>query len=251
MTGSERFAPYLRGNSLTHPQYRPGNGEIHLWQIALRDARWNRYAYVLSEAERQRVFHYRGRRARQEFQRSRSALRLVLSRYACQPPETLQLRDGSGGKPELAEHDWHFNLSHSDSIALLAVASGPLGVDVERIDPAATDLGAIANRMCHPSERVALAAQPEGLQRGRVYQLWTHKEAYTKAVGCGLRRSLRTIHFAPAVAGQGARVMAPDEVGTWFVHALAIRPDYAASVCSAVAAPVIHLFNDATLRRLR
>jgi hypothetical protein len=65
----------------------------------------------------------------------RSALREILGRHLGLPPTGLRFEIGRHGKPQLAApvSDLAFNLSHSDSLALVAVARRAVGVDVERI----------------------------------------------------------------------------------------------------------------------
>ncbi|HEU4461895.1 MAG TPA: hypothetical protein VFR75_04810 [Solirubrobacterales bacterium] len=68
---------------------------------------------------------------------SQSALREILGRYLGLPGEELRFEAGEYGKPRLAdpEAELAFNLSHSGALALVAVASREVGVDVERIRP--------------------------------------------------------------------------------------------------------------------
>jgi phosphopantetheinyl transferase len=66
---------------------------------------------------------------------SQRALREILGRYLGLPGEDLSFEAGEHGKPRLADREGElaFNLSHSGSLALVAVARGEVGVDVERI----------------------------------------------------------------------------------------------------------------------
>src|SRR6476646_10134082 len=65
---------------------------------------------------------------------SQQALREILSRYLDLPANELQFEANRHGKPRLAspEGELAFNLSHSSSLALVAVARREVGVDVER-----------------------------------------------------------------------------------------------------------------------
>lgn len=64
------------------------------------------------------------------------ALRQVLGRYLDQEPEGIELRVGEHGKPYLLGEQLHFNLSHSGTLALIAVCRDrEVGVDVERFRP--------------------------------------------------------------------------------------------------------------------
>lgn len=66
---------------------------------------------------------------------SSQALREILGRYSGLPADELRFETNEHGKPRLAAPDGEleFNLSHSGSLGLVAVARREVGVDVERI----------------------------------------------------------------------------------------------------------------------
>jgi 4'-phosphopantetheinyl transferase len=115
-------------------------------------------------------------------------LRRVLSRYLDLPAAEIHLANGEHGKPRLAdpESGLQFNLSHSGSLALVAVSRGlEVGVDVEKLEPG-RDLVALAARVLEPEEAEAVRAAT-GEDRARVfYELWTRHEARLKCLGIGL-----------------------------------------------------------------
>ena len=59
-------------------------------------------------------------------------------------PKSLVFSYGEFGKPQIAApvaaHSLHFNVAHSDSIAVYATAEHALGVDVERVRWSATGM---------------------------------------------------------------------------------------------------------------
>ncbi len=90
------------------------------------------------------------------------------------------------GKPLLRDPPgWHFNLSHSRDVAVLAVARQPLGVDVE-YQARRANWKAIAERLFSAQENQQLAAWTAELHDQRATQLWTAKEAWAKATGLGV-----------------------------------------------------------------
>ena len=98
--------------------------------------------------------------------------------------EELRLDCGPQGKPFLtACPQLHFNLSHSGSLALCAVAEFPVGADVEKIGPCRPG---VARRCFRPEELDWLARSPDP-DRDFV-RLWTRKESYLKLLGIGLTR---------------------------------------------------------------
>jgi 4'-phosphopantetheinyl transferase len=119
-------------------------------------------------------------------------LRRALSRYLGLPAAEIRLASGEHGKPRLAdpESGLRFNLSHSGSLALVAVAWGrEVGVDLERLKPE-RDLVALADRALEPEEAEAVRAATEDDRTRVFYELWTRHEARLKCLGVGLTGTL-------------------------------------------------------------
>ncbi|WP_437022664.1 4'-phosphopantetheinyl transferase family protein [Streptomyces sp. enrichment culture] len=122
------------------------------------------------------------------------ALRRLLGRYTGTPPQHVRfVRDpcpgcgGAHGRPAIAPRSLHFSLSHSGGLAMVGVASVPVGVDVEKLPREETV--EICSRALHPDERSELA-DAEGAERTiRFGRIWTRKEAFLKGIGTGLSRS--------------------------------------------------------------
>lgn len=77
------------------------------------------------------------------------------------------------GKPRFAGHSGHwFSLSHSGGIALCALSSAPVGVDVERVRPRGAQLPAY---VLSETERAGFDGTWEDF-----YRLWTLKESWCK-----------------------------------------------------------------------
>ncbi len=145
---------------------------------------------VLNGEENARADRYRNARAQEQFIRSRGYLRFVLSRYLGCDPETIEFSTNAFGKPQLAEthpaSGLHFNVSHTDGIALIAVAAVPIGVDVERLrDVPAAD--GLIQRYFHEVEQRQFHALATSLRTGAFLKGWVCKEAVLKGIGCGVR----------------------------------------------------------------
>jgi len=150
--------------------------EVHLWRIDLRNAPTD--ASILTTDERARPAR---------FQQTRSLLRSLLGRYLNQSPQSLHLDYGANGKPFLSPHPsrvtLHFNLSHADEIALIAVsAAAEVGVDVERIRSVG-HIQKIARRFFTAKDLTWLEEEPS---EERFFQAWTRTEARLKARGRGV-----------------------------------------------------------------
>ena len=82
---------------------------------------------------------------RERYAVAHANLRRILGGYLHQPAKKISFHANRFGKPELAGEasSLHFSLSHSQSIAVLAVAHGlPLGVDVEEVRPIEPEVAA-------------------------------------------------------------------------------------------------------------
>jgi len=119
---------------------------------------------------------------------ARAALGELLAAYlgTDAPPE---LSADANGKPRLAEDPGRlaFNLSHSGSVALVAIAPGDaeVGVDIERIRPR-RELVRLARRWLPAAEAEAVASASEGECEAAFYAAWTRHEARVKCTGTGL-----------------------------------------------------------------
>ncbi len=183
--------------------------------------RWT-YRELLSDDERARHDRYRHERDRNLHLTARLMTRTVLSR--CMPgvsPRDWKFRPGPHGKPEIAgpemgmhSRKWHFNVTHTEGVVVLAVAQGtPVGVDVERIDRPSNFEG-LARRFFAPEEAAAIEAADEARRGALFYRIWTLKEAYVKAIGKGLAHPLDAFWFDPPDRFETApRLMVKTESG--------------------------------------
>lgn len=130
--------------------------------VARLDAPAQALHCLLSPAERERAARFRFERDRRRFVVARARLRELLGERLERRPEALQFDYGPRGKPRLSDGALHFNLSHSDDVAIYAFSSAcEVGVDIE-----------------------AMHAEPPFF----LYR-WTRNEALAKALGDGLSMS--------------------------------------------------------------
>src|SRR5437762_3659012 len=116
--------------------------QVHVWCAEL-DGWASQIAALgetLSASEQRRAARFHFDRDRNRFIIRRGLLRRILGRYLNVNPVQLSFTSESRGKPALAAtiavETLQFTLSHSDGLALFAVASrSPVGVDVERVRP--------------------------------------------------------------------------------------------------------------------
>lgn len=171
-------------------------GGVHLWRVQLANDESNHpqplLLSLLSADELARAERLRVPEKARAFIVGRAHLRQILARYLDRAPLDLTFTYGSHGKPTLAGYGDHlqFNLAHSDTWMLLAVTAGaPVGVDLERLDPA-LDFTPLASRYFSSAEQELLAQAPPSRRRRTFYRLWTRKEAYLKGRGGGFSENL-------------------------------------------------------------
>ncbi|MEU3756645.1 4'-phosphopantetheinyl transferase superfamily protein [Streptomyces olivoreticuli] len=151
----------------------------------------------LPAADAVRYGRLAGALARHRFLVSRLLLRRAAEALLGIGPEGYDLARRPGGAPHLRGHArTGLNLSHTGGLVVLGVSErGRIGVDVERlgrpVDPAA-----LADRICAAPELRELAGLPQERHAAVLLRLWTLKEAYTKALGTGLRLPARAAAFA-------------------------------------------------------
>ncbi len=192
---------------------------VHVFRLALDPpaSRLAALAAHLSDDERERAARFLRECDRQRFTAAHGQVREILAAYLDADPAGLRFTYNPQGKPDLAQGEPHFNLSHSLGMGLLAVAfQRQVGVDVERLDRA-VDYANIARRFFAPVEVAEFFALPLADRPLAFCTGWTRKEAYIKARGMGLSISLDSfaVNLAP---GQPPRLTPPDP--GWSIHAL-------------------------------
>jgi 4'-phosphopantetheinyl transferase len=194
-------------------------------------------AALLSPAERQRASRFAFDRDRRRFMVARAQLRELLAVRLGVPPESIELAYGERGKPVLGRHfaesDLHFNVSHSEDVAVYAFSLGrEIGIDVEAVR-VIRDADDIAARFFSRREhQTYLALDPCDKPSG-FFNCWTRKEAFIKALGHGLYQPLDSFEVSLA-PGDPARILcvegtAGDQCG-WHMEAFTPAPGLAAAV---------------------
>ena len=138
-----------------------------------------RCADTLDAAERERAARLRDP---DPWTVARGVLRELLGARLGVEPGEVELVAGPHGKPEVPGAALRFNLSHTRSLAVIALASGfEVGVDAERLDRSSRAV----ERTLTAAERAAVAAAG-GDRHVELLRVWCRKEALAKAIGGGL-----------------------------------------------------------------
>jgi 4'-phosphopantetheinyl transferase len=169
-----------------------GLEEAHVWAVSLDQERASEepFVSVLSDDERLRADEFRFEAGRRQFVITRGTLRMLLAQYLGERPQDVTFSVEAIGKPKLAAlhaaTDVRFNVSHSGTLALIAITRGcDVGVDVER-NRTVKQLEQLARRYFHAQEIEGVLATPADKRNEAFLQCWTAKEAVLKAYGTGI-----------------------------------------------------------------
>lgn len=227
--------------------------EVHLWRVHLPsfEVPGVSTADVLSRDELLRLERFRHAGARHAFAAGRTLLRILLGRYTRTHPHRIRLTISPEGKPCLGEGHLEprvaFNLSHSHSWMVLGFARGrPIGVDLEYRQERFNAIE-IARRFFTPEEAEAILHADEATRNALFYDLWVQKEAYLKAIGTGLQRSLKTFSV-PLHARENPTLFYPEkdrvasnkEREAWIMYRFMVDPAYSAALA---ASPGVNAFR--------
>ncbi|MGW1253818.1 4'-phosphopantetheinyl transferase family protein [Streptomyces sp. NPDC002513] len=204
---------------------------VEIWSVDLRppgiDVR--EFAELLSDDERGRWRRIVDQEGRDRYAVAHGSVRLILASELDVSPDSLTWHRGIQGKPRLVgvADGLHTSLSHSDGLALLAVAGREVGVDVERI--AARWSRKPPVRFFPAAEAAAVAAVPPAERAALFVRLFTRKEACVKAAGGSLLPHGVQLH----TAGEAPLVVTGPKNERWHVRDVPVAEGYGASVALA------------------
>jgi 4'-phosphopantetheinyl transferase len=212
-----------------------GSGDVHVWAACLQAPREHAAIYEssLSTDELERASRFLFQRDRNRFVAGRGMLRSLLGHYLAQQPAQIQIAYSQRGKPSLADlpsdGQIHFNLAHSDDLAVFAISRIPgIGIDLERLRPV-TEAEAIAEQFFSPRETQALKTLPSGQKETAFFNLWTRKEAWLKATGEGIGELLNQVEVS-LKPGDPARLLSIFEdanaAAEWTLRELVPAPGF-------------------------
>ncbi len=169
-------------------------GAVHLWLCEVDRVKNPRsFCQLLSAGELQRCQRF-PEQLRPEAILTRALLRTSLSRYQQVDPVDWEFAAAELGKPHISSpaSGLAFNLSHSAGWIVCAVSVDmELGVDLQFCDPD-RNVERLARRYFNAVEAAIIG---QGSDRQLFYDLWTLKEARTKAVGGAVAAGLGQYGF--------------------------------------------------------
>ncbi|MCA9212072.1 MAG: 4'-phosphopantetheinyl transferase superfamily protein [Planctomycetales bacterium] len=151
----------------------------------------------LSDDEQERAARFLNDRAKFEYCLTRAALRQILSRYGVAGAKQIVFEYGEHGKPALAGKiteaaKIRFNVAHTRALSAFAFSvDAELGVDVEYHRDVVDADRIVSGKFAAEERHVYRSASPD-LRKHLFFRGWTRKEAFIKATGEGLCRSLES-----------------------------------------------------------
>lgn len=234
-------APSVASWGCPPPELSIESNEIHVWRAVLNEpaASVDHYLQTLAVDEQRRAARFYFQHDREHFIIAHGVLRALLGRYLNRRPESVSFCYSEHGKPSLVlesgEDTIRFNMSHSQGMALYAVARNrEVGVDLEFVR---RDLEAeqIAERFFSRREIAELHALPAESRREAFFLCWTRKEAYIKARGEGLSLPLDQFDVS-LTPGEPAALLStrpdPAEALRWSLRELTAAPGYVAAIAA-------------------
>ena len=165
-----------------------GTNDVQVWlgSVDVQHAAVLEMEACLSADEHARAGQFVFDRDRKRYVVCRALLRRVVAACLESDPARLNMSVNRYGKPVLKNATIDFNLSHSGTMATIAVARRRrVGIDIERIDNGRPVMRLAERFFSRPEAEKIRALSGQARQRA-FYTCWTRKEACVKALGKGL-----------------------------------------------------------------
>jgi 4'-phosphopantetheinyl transferase len=228
---------------LTRLPYPLAN-EVHIHCVTLAT---ETVCYVSSD-EAQRADRLFDPIKKKHFLACHGLLRKILGRYLGLQPEELNFAIGEHGKPYLSHfatddnNRLHFNLSHSGSLFLLAIATDrEVGIDIEQllVDTPFSDMAQLA---FSTREQKELFSLPDNQQRSAFYRCWTRKEAYLKACGMGFKLPSNSFDVTMSRETSVSLITSCD-LFRWILQNITVPEDYCAALAVNGSNPILRYIS--------
>ncbi len=186
---------------------------------------------MLAPEERALLQTFHLEKRRRQFVLGRLVLRQLLADHLGENPSRVPLVVAGDGAVDLAESTWRLSLAHSGDRAVAAVSTrGPVGVDIERIQPRHPGLPGF---LLHPDEYGLIE---RGDPDDRLILLWTIKEAVLKGMRTGFRVSPRALRVQMDDSADQALVVVDDRA-EWQAQCMKYDAYYVSVAYPAAAQP--------------
>ncbi len=157
----------------------------------------------------------------------RSILKFILSAATQMDVKDIYIENDLNKKPYLDSHPLlHFNISHSEDYAVIAISRKKVGIDIE-YNAENFDRTNILQDVFKDEEILNIE---NALNKGHAfYNSWTRKEAFVKALGKGIDDDFK---YIPCLDGQhDISTTVLNETENWQVYSFNFADDYSVAIC--------------------
>lgn len=207
-TAPQTNSPSVQFNLETDP--------IHIWHIPLSDVNLPTQSNnILSKTEEERANRIRIPEARDQYVKTRSAMRMILAMYLKQPPENIDFGYSDYQKPYVLDNPYgiEFNITHSSTYALCVIAQNRfVGIDIEKVKPL-NDLEQLVTNIFTSDELYDFTKKSHDEKLLYFYRAWSRKEAFVKAQGKGFFHPVNELDLASLSSEEQSTLILPDIAG--------------------------------------
>jgi len=205
------------------------NQNIDVWRINISENLVNLELFdsLLNPFEISRRDKYYQTKDKNRFIISRGSLRHILGLYLHLPPKTIKFNTEINKKPFVENQlGLHFNLSHSEDWAVIAIGNTNVGADVEFINHNFKYSDVLEDNFS--IDEIKQIEENNPIET--FFKFWTRKEAITKTTGKGLDENLKLL---PATNGSHhADSLIIDSIANLYIYTFKLNSEYIVSIGS-------------------
>jgi 4'-phosphopantetheinyl transferase len=210
------------------PNYSLNINDIIIYKIYLPDFinLKSELDKFLSITEINRAERFHKELDKNQFIICRSILKIVLAAHTKLEAKNIQLDYNFNKKPYLASHpNLHFNVSHSEDYAVIAISQTKIGVDIESISESFDFTNLLPDIFIDDE---ILEIQNATNKKHAFYTSWTRKEALVKALGKGIDEDFKNIPCLDGEHNVDSNLFQTTE--NWQVYSFDLAEQYLAAV---------------------
>jgi 4'-phosphopantetheinyl transferase len=182
--------------------------------------------HFLNPEEQIRSERYYKEKDRNRFIICRAILKIVLAAHSKSDLNNIHLDYQINKKPFLASHpELHFNISHSEDFAVIAISQSKVGIDIE-YNAKDFDFNNVLADIFDSNE--ILDIQNAANKEYAFYTSWTRKEAFVKALGKGIDEDFKNIPCLNGLHSIDSALLKTTE--NWQVYSFDLAENYLGAI---------------------